>query len=389
MDTTILKILYLIIIFIICFIGGIIPKYFKNNAKALSYSNCLGAGILLGASFLHILSESETKISNQFPSSHLFYFIGFFGSFILERILFEHKHDHLSNEDNIDIFDNELKELKPESPVITSLSQTEDTIVTINESLDLESDDHYHNDKDEHTKKEEEEEDKHQHKHNKGKGFPFMLFSVLALESIVSGSALGVEDDKVSIFVTFLAISTHIWAESFALTATVLKSTKNSKTVFKSVLLFSMMTPIGGVVGLISEKLLSREQSNIISGLLLALAGGCFLYVSIFEIMVEEFQDSHGDEIHHKHDSSHHQRGNKTGKLDFEKALNEKDDKDIQEFNFNDINNIPGTPSKGYQKLSTSNKNHKHSHFSIPVKWKKTILLISGFTFMALLRTYE
>jgi len=51
-----------------------------------------------------------------------------------------------------------------------------------------------------------------------------ILFSVLALESIITGSALGVAADKLSVIVILIAILTHIWAESFALTAAYLKS---------------------------------------------------------------------------------------------------------------------------------------------------------------------
>ena len=58
-----LKAIYLLLIFVVCFLGSLIPirlsSIFKNNRFVLSYANCLGGGVLLGAAFIHLLSDSE------------------------------------------------------------------------------------------------------------------------------------------------------------------------------------------------------------------------------------------------------------------------------------------------------------------------------------------
>lgn len=45
----------------------------------------------------------------------------------------------------------------------------------------------------------------------------YILLTVLSLESFISGSALGVSQTYMKVFVLLTAILTHIWAESFAL----------------------------------------------------------------------------------------------------------------------------------------------------------------------------
>jgi len=378
-----LKFVYLIIIAVICCVGGLAPILFKRfGQNALSFSNCIGGGILFGASLIHLLKDSQELLLEaefNFPVSNLFCAIGFFLSFILERVLFEHHHDHTIPIETTSKQDKDYHKLKTLSiqignEEIHNLTRgdnsnshliiqdgEEDTMINL---ITTSNDD---NDIDLKSKDFNIDDEKHQHQHqhhhddnetnkNEKKKFPFMLFTVLSLESFISGSALGIEDNEISIFVTFFAIVTHIWAESFTLTAAIMKTNQTLKTIYISAFVFSMVTPIGGIFGLISEYLLSKSQSNFVSGILLALASGCFLYVAIFEVLAEEFNGS-GNDHGHGHNNQH----------------NNSDDDDEDDIEDEDQDNNIG---------HTHNHNHK-SIFSL--KWIKLILVLFGFTFMSVL----
>jgi solute carrier family 39 (zinc transporter), member 1/2/3 len=85
------------LIFGLALLGGFVPlkmrRWFDGNGNALSYANCASAGILLGASLVHLLFDAE-DIEFDYPLAHLLAGVGFFLAFILEKILFVHQHDH-------------------------------------------------------------------------------------------------------------------------------------------------------------------------------------------------------------------------------------------------------------------------------------------------------
>ncbi|EGC30907.1 hypothetical protein DICPUDRAFT_157315 [Dictyostelium purpureum] len=288
-----LKVIYLGVIIVVCFVGGISPiilgKFCNSSKNIVSFSSCLGGGILLGASLLHLLNDSEEFLKGEYPFSHLIYALGFFASFILERVLFEHSHDHKVPTLSINISNDEHINEDIKGLLTDDYEETELEFDEGHETISSQNLGHGHG---------------HSHVHSQNHGnnkkssgkFPYMLFVVLSLESLISGMALTLEEDKILISVTFIAIITHIWAESFALSANVMKSLLKlrdnryiSKTIFKSSLIFSLVTPLGGLFGLVAVYVLKQSQIDYISGVLLAFAGGCFLYVGIFEIMVEEF----------------------------------------------------------------------------------------------------
>ncbi|KAF2076532.1 hypothetical protein CYY_002146 [Polysphondylium violaceum] len=376
-----IKLVYLIIIAVACAVGGLAPLIFKKwfGEKSLSYSNCLGSGILIGASFIHLLKDSQELLEDQydFPLSNLFCAIGFFLSFILERVLFEHKHEHSmpiglieqtkhdheeqDTGNELKLFsvqlhkknDDETQHGEENSFVlgIGDINQTsphddgDDSMINL---IDSSKKNHKHGHSHNHHK---EKQDQLQQPLQQKKKFPFMLFAVLSLESFISGSALGIQDNEVSVFVTFLAIVSHIWSESFTLSASVMKTRQSLKTIYISCIIFSIVTPLGGLFGLISEKILTHSQSNFTTSILLALASGCFLYVAIFEILAEEFS---GDDHHH-----HHHSDNQDIDIDIELD-------DDQE------NNV----GHSHQ--------HKHTRKNF-FKWIKLFLVGIGFTFMSVI----
>ena len=84
-----------------------------------------------------------------------------------------------------------------------------------------------------------------------------------------------------------LAILAHKWAESFALGISFFKSGTEKGTFIKMIVLFSLFTPFGILIGLIFS-----GAGALIQGILLSISGGTFIYVSASEVIVEEFSIS-------------------------------------------------------------------------------------------------
>lgn len=120
----------------------------------------------------------------------------------------------------------------------------------------------------------------------------WIFFSVVSLESVISGSAMGVATKFIGALVVFIAIVTHIWAEAFALMASVLKAGFTDKEAFRIAIYYALMTPAGTFMGMILQQALKDniEATKIISAVLMAFAAGTFLYVAIVELIAEEFE---------------------------------------------------------------------------------------------------
>ena len=316
-----IKVTAVVLIFLTCFIGALLPvkltKCFGNQNQFLSWANCVGAGILLGASWCHLMSDAETTDSGAesplgHTGNHFLVGLGFLGSFVLEKVLFELPHEHVGSvsaesghshlskssleesqepiitEDDDKSINLEMKEvittpseeklIQPESELSESSSSSEDL---------EESEDHHH----EHEHKEHQvKQDSHSHGASQLKKIPYMLFVVLSLETFISGSALGVQQKRSKVLVTFIAIVTHIWAEAFTLSACLLKAKVSDSNIIKSMLAFSSLGPVSIAVGIILANILSGAVIDIISSVLVSLAAGTFVYVAIVEILMEEFE---------------------------------------------------------------------------------------------------
>jgi len=125
-----IKIFYLIIIWAISFIFGLLPLCFNNcrkDLRLLNYANAFSAGIFLGIGFFHILPEATENFENYFlnegqnsiikgwPMVYLLAFLSYSFILYLEKVAFNshaliahtHGDDHdINHDENI----NELKE---------------------------------------------------------------------------------------------------------------------------------------------------------------------------------------------------------------------------------------------------------------------------------------
>jgi len=123
----------------------------------------------------------------------------------------------------------------------------------------------------------------------KQKYAPYILLFILSIHSIIVGIALGTENTMAQSIIIAIAVLAHKGSAAFALVVDMLKSHINTKTILKLVTLFSMMTPLGIVLGGILAGQTSGKVTTLLIATFDALAAGTFLYVAIMEIFSEEF----------------------------------------------------------------------------------------------------
>ncbi len=79
--------IYSLSIVAVAWLGGLIPLYFKRNSRVLHWFISLGAGVLLGAAFLHMLPEAAEYIDKRLGVPAL---LGFLMLFLLEKFIMTH-----------------------------------------------------------------------------------------------------------------------------------------------------------------------------------------------------------------------------------------------------------------------------------------------------------
>lgn len=116
-----------------------------------------------------------------------------------------------------------------------------------------------------------------------------ILFLILSIHSVITGFALGVENQSVAAIALLIAVLAHKGTATFALGLKV-RPVSNTATQFNlRMLAFSLTTPLGVVVGLSLLHRLSSTQAPMMEGIFDAIAAGTFIYVAIFEILSPEF----------------------------------------------------------------------------------------------------
>eukprot|EP00026_Physarum_polycephalum_P007051 Phypoly_transcript_07104.p1 GENE.Phypoly_transcript_07104~~Phypoly_transcript_07104.p1 ORF type:complete len:417 (+),score=57.29 Phypoly_transcript_07104:152-1252(+) len=121
------------------------------------------------------------------------------------------------------------------------------------------------------------------------KTWVFLL--ALSVHSVLEGLGMGAENDREAFFSVLFAVLAHKCLEAFALGLSIFYARfKRVVTVFM-ILGYSFATPLGVAVGMISDTLSSDQ--NLMAGILVSLASGSFLYISLIEILPTELHKPH------------------------------------------------------------------------------------------------
>ena len=125
--------------------------------------------------------------------------------------------------------------------------------------------------------------------------YPYMLTVVLSVHSLIAGIALGAETTVSMAAIILFAILAHKGSAAFALGVSLLRAGIPAGRVRRIVLLFSITTPAGIMLGAGLTQLMTGAGEALFEAGFDALAAGTFLYVAISHIIDEEFSSSAGD----------------------------------------------------------------------------------------------
>lgn len=122
--------------------------------------------------------------------------------------------------------------------------------------------------------------------------FPTILFLVLAIHSIIAGMSLGLEKGFLSGLVILIAIIAHKGSAAFALGVNMIGADCQTSLVRKTIIFFSLMTPLGVLMGSFLGSVESGHTAIMFEAIFDTLAAGTFLYIATLEIIAELFENN-------------------------------------------------------------------------------------------------
>ena len=126
------------------------------------------------------------------------------------------------------------------------------------------------------------------------KHIPYILAVILSVHSMIAGIALGVDGSVATSLIILIAILSHKGSAAFALGVSLMKAGIAKEQSQKTIYLFSIMTPLGVLIGIILHHFMLSDNQVLLEAVFDAVAAGTFLYIAIMEVIREEF-DSKGD----------------------------------------------------------------------------------------------
>ncbi|EAY04949.1 ZIP Zinc transporter family protein [Trichomonas vaginalis G3] len=105
------------------------------------------------------------------------------------------------------------------------------------------------------------------------------LYIIMDIHSAIEGLALGIMKELGSIIAIFCAIVGHKPVEAFALSLIILKDKPNKILFWVMVIVYTLMSPIGLIVGIF----IANMKSGLTTGIIAAFSAGTFLFVGCHE----------------------------------------------------------------------------------------------------------
>jgi solute carrier family 39 (zinc transporter), member 1/2/3 len=225
------RLIAIVAILLMGLFGGFLPMwvgYSPRTQRFFSLGNALSAGIFLSAGLIHMLPDAEHNLRGvlgEFPTASLIAVLGFFIVLFVERVVSQ-------------------AEAKAEAEGGAA---------------------------------------------GRGAVYAYILALVLSIHAFIAGVALGTEQTVAGLAVLFIAIIAHKGSEAFALGISMFRGGVARARIPRTVVTLAMMTPLGIVTGSLLSAGLTGHAALLVEGIFDALAAGTFIYVSILDVIGEEF----------------------------------------------------------------------------------------------------
>jgi len=271
------KVLSASIIFALDLVSSYVPFIFKGvfaQSRNMSVAKCVSGGVLLCSSVLQLLSTAENGlgdniISTDFPVIHFTFSLGFMSMLLIEYGM-------------ASVYAPTSNKVK-QSRVMTPVSKIEGVIISMS----------MRNDTDDETDKDA--------KHAPVSFTAYVFLFIVALETIVAGMTIGVQNDTDSVWIILIAVVSHDWIEAISLSLYFIEAHSQSldshrKRIYVILAVFSSCTPIGVFIGMLIGNSVSAHASDVIASILAAFMAGTFLFIATIEMIAKEFSSSYESE---------------------------------------------------------------------------------------------
>lgn len=118
-----------------------------------------------------------------------------------------------------------------------------------------------------------------------------ILTLLLSVHSLIAGMAIGIEAEVAAAIAILIAILAHKGPEGYALGVSLYEAGRDRTQMVRTILLYSVMTPIGIIIGATISSSLTGEGESLAEAIFDGLAGGTFLYIATFGILKREFSE--------------------------------------------------------------------------------------------------
>lgn len=235
------KLVFALVIFLAGWAGGWIPLRRgpgEGGGRFTSWGNAFAAGVFLGTGLIHMLGEAQTawvELGWTYPMAPLLAACGFMLTLLFEHVLIPHEAHHVVHAHSGEpLSGHEIERLASAR-------------------------------------------------------YPYTVLLTLSVHSVLAGIALGAQDSSAGAFFIFLAIIAHKSTAAFSLGVSLARSSAPLRRSRRHILLFSLTTPLGIVLGALAGQLLRSVVGGYFDAAFLALAAGTFLYIAAVDIIQDEF----------------------------------------------------------------------------------------------------
>jgi solute carrier family 39 (zinc transporter), member 1/2/3 len=126
-----------------------------------------------------------------------------------------------------------------------------------------------------------------------GAAYPYFLAVLLSVHSVITGVALGLEQTLVGALAILVAVLAHKSIAAMALSISVEREKIDEHRSRILLWTFHATTPSGIVLGTLWSGQLEGATGIVVEAIFDAAAGGSFLYISVVDILVQEFSGSY------------------------------------------------------------------------------------------------
>jgi zinc transporter ZupT len=321
------------VIFAMGFIFGMLPLWIKScreNSNVLSIINTFSGGIFLGLGLFHQLPEAnemleENPIQEHYPFTYLLAFITYSLILFIEKVATDahniadahHHHEEKKKEEkhsnssiegkqnneqnNIEKNNNEIAQImlkanNEENNIEKRLETNkvdENVVLQPEKNNNINSNGENYQEVKVYTQNQINEEIKNEtlEGEKKKEGFkgllePIIVLCAIGFHGLFAGISIGIGENLNDTLIIIIAILAHKWAAALSLGVTFVKLYVPNKQFYILMTIFALITPVGTVIGLIVK----QSSNELVEAIFLSVSSGTFFYLSMSEILVEEFE---------------------------------------------------------------------------------------------------